>query len=120
MIYEYICDACGRYHERYGRVEDCDNPIICNCGEYANRAICTAPAITGTDTWSDTKFTPHYDEQLGQYFSTKEGRKSYLKGKDIKELTDNPQSPEGDQPSRPKMSRTQAMKAHGTAIKHNS
>ena len=119
FLYEYICPVCGLYHEAYASLKDCNKPILCDCGEYAERAICTAPGIINTDSWSDTKFKPHFDEQLGQHFDSREERNNHLKSKGLVEV-EGPKSPEGHNNSRPRMSRSQAMKYDPQAVKHNA
>ena len=82
-IYEYHCSTCNSYYEESASVADYNKPIPCTCGDYAERIIASAPAIVGSDYWSDTKFNPHYDAQLGKYFGTKEEKLNYLKSKDL-------------------------------------
>lgn len=119
FLYEYICPACGQYYEEYAHLEDCDKPIPCTCGEYAERVICTAPALINTDEWSDTKFTPHFDVQLGAHFNSKEERNAHLEEKGLVAI-EGPNSPEKKTFSRQKMSRSQALKFDGSAVKKNA
>jgi len=82
-IYEYQCPVCGNYYEEYASLEDYNKPLMCECGEYAERIIASAPAIINSDYWSDTTYNPHYDAQLGKYFGTKEEKLNYLKSKNL-------------------------------------
>lgn len=82
-LYEYRCSTCGEYYEEMASLDKYNEPIPCTCGDYAERIIASAPAIIGSDTWSDTKFNPHYDAQLGKYFSTKEEKLNHLKKEDL-------------------------------------
>ena len=82
-LYEYTCKSCGKYYEEFASLENYNKPIPCSCGDYAERIIASAPAVVGSDTWSDTKFNAHYDAQLGKYFGTKEQKLNYLKSKDL-------------------------------------
>lgn len=118
-FYNYKCLICGqRYIEEYDTTPP--DELTCECGHFAGRCwLFDPPGLINTDTWSDTKFTPHYDEQLGTHFESKEQRDAYLKSKNLVSL-EGPKSPEGHNNSRPRMSRSQAEKYDPRALTHNA
>jgi len=117
--YSYQCETCGQYYEEYFKIDHYPEEIPCTCGDYAHKIIAYAPCLINTDEWSDTKFVPHFDEQLGQHFESKEERKAFLKKEGIV-VTKGPNSPQGHNNSRPRMSRTQAKKFDKGALNHNA
>jgi len=118
-IYEYQCKECGRVYEGYAEIKDSSEPITCKCGSKADRAILTAPCLVSNKTWSAGSFHPHYDEQLGQHFNSMVEKETYLAKKGLTQTEGSP-SPETEQKSRPKMSKSQAIDLDRSAVKHNT
>lgn len=39
MIYEYKCDACGRKMDKHRKIDERNDPLLCQCGESMRRVV---------------------------------------------------------------------------------
>ncbi len=108
-LYEYVCRSCGEYYEEYASLDAFDKPIPCHCGDWADRAILSAPSLVSSSSWSPGPFHSHYDVQLGEFFETKKERDDCLLRKGLL-ATAGSDSPETDSFSRRRMTRQQYEK----------
>ena len=98
VIKDFECPTCGVTEKM---VESGVSTLVC-CGKTAV-ALISAPKVIGADS-----FNAHFDITQGQFFSSPESKKNWLKAKD-KEQVDGSLSPRSSGGGRVICSDTQAL-----------
>ena len=74
VVKEFLCTKHGLFDEYV--VQDSQETKCSKCKRTAKRVFFTPPQLTGEVR---NHFNPHYDEQVGEYFSSYEEKKAFLK-----------------------------------------
>ena len=100
VLRDFKCQKCGLVFEKFSK------GLRTRCPECKGHSYMTIRkiAVHGCDN-----FTPHYDEQVGQFFESPEHKKHILKRMGLKQ-TRGPLSPKKNTNMRFKMSKSQAGK----------
>jgi len=101
ILRDFNCKICGRTFEDC--VDNSETTSICACGHKAEYII-TKIAVHGCDS-----FSPHYDEQVGQYFESPDHKAKILEKMGMVQRS-GPDSPRNSNLTSIKMTKDQARK----------